>query len=137
MFPYLALVPENNVTDSFNMMIEEYPQSAMGVANYFEIKYIGRKLPNNTRRTPPFPVVWNMYKRIIDRQACTSSSVEGWHNAFGSPNITKTFEAGTITSECSLLEMGRMRRQRNSQAVPKRKERIFTIVANDSNRNLD
>ena len=57
----------------------------MGVAKYFEITYIGKMLPDNTRRTLPSHIrIWNMYMRIIYRQARTNNPVEGWHNAFGS-----------------------------------------------------
>ena len=63
--------------------MQEYPESAMTVTKYFEDNYIGKQLPNGSRRTPPFPIrVWNMHQRVIDRMPRTNNSVEGWHNAF-------------------------------------------------------
>ena len=72
----------------------DFPESAKGIAEYFEINYIGRKLPDQSRRVPPIPIrLWNMYERATSRSARTNNSVEGWHNAFSSgincshPNI--------------------------------------------------
>ena len=51
----------------------------------FEINYIGRRLPDQSRRTPPYPIrIWNMFVRVISRTARTNNAVEGWHNAFKS-----------------------------------------------------
>ena len=94
MLPSLAFVPEHDVIDSFTLLMADFPESAKGIAEYFEINYIGRKLPDQSRRVPPFPIrLWNMYERATSRSARTNNSVEGWHNAFSSgincshPNI--------------------------------------------------
>ena len=42
MLPYLAFVPEIDVIDCFNILLGEYPHSALGVAKYFEDTYIGK-----------------------------------------------------------------------------------------------
>ena len=146
MLPCLAFVPENDVIDSFNMIMEEYPQSAMGVAKYFENTYIGKKLPNNSRRTPPFPIrVWNMYMRIINRQARTNNSVEGWHNAFGSgishshpslPKLLKHLKREQSLQEAVYSKWEGGEHKEISKLSLKREERILTLVAAYSNRNL-
>ena len=96
MLPSLAFLPEHDVIDSFTLLMADFPESAKGIAEYFEINYIGRKLPDQSRRVPPFPIwLWNMYERATSRSAGTNNSVEGWHNAFSSgincshPNIGK------------------------------------------------
>ena len=61
MLPCLAFVPEVDVIDSSDQIMAEYPESAMGISKYFEVTYVGKKLPNNTRRMPPFPIrIWNI-----------------------------------------------------------------------------
>ena len=83
--PSLAFVPENEVCDCFTLLMGEFPQSAAELADYFEKNYIGRRLPDQTRRVPPFPMrVWNMHGRVLNKRARTNNSVEGWHNAFQS-----------------------------------------------------
>ena len=96
MLPSLAFVPESQVIHYFNLLMEEFPTFAIEIAEYFEDTYIGRLLPNHTRRKPPFPIrLWNLYIRVnleVDR---TNNSVEGWHNGFQSgiscahPSFTK------------------------------------------------
>ena len=73
MLACLAFVPEVDVIYSFDQIMAEYSESAMGRSKYFEVTYIGKKLPNNTRRTPLFPIrIWNMYMRVINRKARTN-----------------------------------------------------------------
>ena len=50
-----AFVVEHDV-DCFNIIMVISPQAAMEVAKYFEETYIGRRLPDLTRRIPPFPI---------------------------------------------------------------------------------
>ena len=67
MRPSLAFVPEHDVIDCFMILMADFPQSAMEVAEYFEETYIGRRLPDQTRRLPPFPVrFWSMYTRVLN-----------------------------------------------------------------------
>ena len=85
MLPSLAFVPENEVTDCFNLLMQNFPESAINVATYFETNYIGKKLADQTRRTPIYPIrIWNMYGRMNLRLSRTNNSVEGWHNAMKS-----------------------------------------------------
>ena len=82
MLPCLAFVPEIDVTDCFNILMQEYPQSDDG-SKYFEDNYIGKRLPNGFRKKPPFPIrVRNMHQRVMDRMPRSNNSIEGWHNAF-------------------------------------------------------
>ncbi|KAI6656654.1 hypothetical protein LOD99_11261 [Oopsacas minuta] len=125
MLPCLAFVPEIDVIDCFNILMHEYPQSGKTVAKYFEDNYIGKQLPNGSRRTPPFPIrVWNMHQRVMDRIPRTNNSVEGWHNAFshgiGDPHpdfikLFKNFAKRAITSRGNLCKVGR----RKSEAAVK------------------
>ena len=107
MLPCLAFVPEIDVIDCFNILIEEYTHSALSVAKYFEDTYIGKRLPDHSRRLPLYPIrMWNMHTRVINRMARTNNSVEGWHNAFNSGighrihlcQISKIHTERTITS---------------------------------------
>ena len=83
MLPSLAFVPEIDVIDCFNILMQNFPENAQSVANYFENNYIGRKLPNGSRRAPIYPIrLWNMFTRVCNHQARTNNYVEGWHNAF-------------------------------------------------------
>ena len=80
MLPSLAFVPEHEVVDCFNLLI--HPESARDVAIYFENTYTGKKVADQTRRIPQYPIrIWNMYQRISMKLAKTNNSVEGWHNA--------------------------------------------------------
>ncbi|KAI6646357.1 hypothetical protein LOD99_9228 [Oopsacas minuta] len=54
MLPCLAFVHEIDVIDCFNILMHEYPQSGKTVAKYFEDNYIGKQLPNCSRRNHLF-----------------------------------------------------------------------------------
>ena len=83
LLPSLAFVSENEVCDCFLILMGEFPQDALEVADYFETTYLGRRLPDQTRRTPPFPIRFgNMYARVLNHTSRTNNCVEGWHNAF-------------------------------------------------------
>ena len=144
MLPSLAFVPEIDVIDSFNILMQNFPENALSVANYFENTYIGRKLPNGSRRTPIYPIrLWNMFTRVGNHQARTNNNVEGWHNAFqtsvsGShPTIGKlltmlqreqTLQEVTVAK----WEAGEMKKV--PKKIQERNERIQTLVANYNNR---
>ena len=51
MLPSLAFVPEHDVIDCFIILMGQFPQFAMEVAEYFET-YIGIRLPDVARRIP-------------------------------------------------------------------------------------
>ena len=66
MIPSLAFVPEEDVVDCYNILMTDFPESALNVAVYFEETYIGKRLPDNSRRIPPFPIrMWNMLKEYV------------------------------------------------------------------------
>ena len=51
MLPSLAFVPEHEVVDCFNLLMQDFPESTSNVAKYFEKKYweeIGRPNAENT-----------------------------------------------------------------------------------------
>ena len=65
--------------------MEHFPEVAMDIAKYFENTYLGKVLPDQSRRTPMFPIrVWSLFSRIKSHLARTNNSVEGWHDAFAS-----------------------------------------------------
>ena len=62
MLTALAFIPEIDVIDCFIILMSQFPPIAMEIAEYFEINYIGRRLPDQSRRTPPYPIIiWNIY----------------------------------------------------------------------------
>ena len=85
MLAALAFVPECDLTVCFVILMAQFTPIAIEIAEYFEINYIARRLPDQSRRTPPYPIrIWNMFVRVISRNARTNNAVEGWHNAFKS-----------------------------------------------------
>ena len=85
MLPSLSLVPEYEVVYCFNLLMQDFTESATNVATYFENNYIGKKLADQTRRIPNYSMrIWNLYERMSTRLARTNYSVEGWHNAMKS-----------------------------------------------------
>ena len=76
MLPSLAFVPEEDVPDCFTILMTDFPESALNVAKYFEETYIGKRLPDQSRRVTPFPSrIWNMYQRVLQQLARTTNSV--------------------------------------------------------------
>ena len=143
MLPYLAFVPKIDVIDSFNILLGEYPHSALSVAKYFEDTYIGKRLPDHSRRIPPFPIrMWNMHTRVINRMARTNNSVEGWHNAFnsgiGNPHPTFVKLIKDIQREQSLQETKYAKWEggsnNTSKMIIERDKRIYNIVVDYENR---
>ena len=79
----LPFVPEQDVPDCFISLMVEFLEQAITVAKYFEETYIGKRLHDQSRRIPQFPIrIWSMYQRVKDYLAHTTNIVEGWHNAF-------------------------------------------------------
>ena len=77
MIPSLAFVPEEDVVDCYNILMTDFPESALNVAVYFEETYIGKRLPDNCRRIPPFPIrMWNMFERVREKLSRTNNAVE-------------------------------------------------------------
>ena len=122
----------------------DFPQSAMEVAEYFEETYIGRRLSDQTRRLPPFPVrFWSMYTRVLNQTVCTNNSVEGWHNAFQSglssphpsfPKLMKHFQREQAIQDVNVAkwESGNIHLQ--SKSTKERNERLLNLVLDYDNR---
>ena len=74
MLPRLSFIPEMDVIDSFNLLMQDFPQSAMILRKYIKDNYIGKRIPNGSRRIPMFPImVLKMYSRIaITKLALTT-----------------------------------------------------------------
>ena len=144
MLPSLAFVPENEVCDCFNILMGEFPQAAIELAEYFETNYLGRRLPDQTRKIPPFPMrYWNMHTRVLNQSARTNNSVEGWHNAFQSgisishPSFPKLVnylqrEQAVQDEKYAKWESGNMHQQ--SKSSKDRDERLFHLVMDYENR---
>ncbi|CAF1667822.1 unnamed protein product, partial [Didymodactylos carnosus] len=50
--------------------------------DYFEDNYIGRRICNNRRRVPRFPItLWSCFSRLDQQLPRTNNSSEGWHHA--------------------------------------------------------
>ena len=144
MLPRLAFVPESQVIHYFNLLMEEFPTFAIEIAEYFEDTYIGRLLPNHTRRKPPFPIrLWNLYTRVNLEVARTNNSVEGWQNGFQSgisyphPSFTKLLrylqlEQSLQEAMLTKWESGEVMIHSKQSIV--RSKRIITIVSDFANR---
>ena len=66
MLPSLAFVPEQDVIDCFTILMGDFPESGKEIAEYFELNYIGKRLADQSRQVPPFPIrIWNMHTRVI------------------------------------------------------------------------
>ena len=136
MLPSLAFVPEMDVIDSFNLLMQDFPED----------NYIGKRLPNGSRRIPMFPIIlWNMYSRVSNHQARTNNHVEGWHNAFQStiscshPSIGKLLTF--LQREQSLQEAILAKWEADAVIHPSklsqvRNERVESIVSNYHNREI-
>ena len=134
------------VIDSFNLLMQDFPESAMNIGKYFEDDYIGKRLPNGSRRIPMFPIsLWNMYSRVSNHQARTNNHVEGWHNAFQStiscshPSVGKllTFLQREQSLQEAILakwEAGEVIHPSKLSQV--RNERVESIVSNYHNREI-
>lgn len=86
----LSFVPEVDVIDSFNIIIEshfftENEDTLHSIIDYFEDTWIGRPTRNRRRRAPKFPIsMWNCFNAVIDDLPKTNNSIEGWHRHFSS-----------------------------------------------------
>ena len=47
MLPSLAFVPENDVINCFLILMADFQYSALDIAEYFEVNYLGQRLPEN------------------------------------------------------------------------------------------
>ena len=82
MRPALAFFPPAEITEAFEMLLEELPDEAMPVASYYENTYIGRR-QRRGRREPTFPhALWSVFDRVDEELPRTNNAVEGWHRRF-------------------------------------------------------
>ena len=122
----------------------DFPYSALYIAEYFEVNYLGQRLPDQSRRVPPFPIrIWNMHHRVTSKLARTNNAIEGWHNTFKSeinchhPGFLKLLSH--LQREQSLQEAILVKRDagecpKTSKLSAARNERILSLVANYDNR---
>ena len=70
MLPSLAFVPENDVFFCFLILMADFPDAAIEIAEYFELNYLGQRLFGQFQRVPPFPIrIWNMHHRLSSKLA--------------------------------------------------------------------
>ena len=146
MLPSLAFVPEEDVVDCYNILMTDFPESALNVAVYFEETYIGKRLPDNSRRIPPFPIrIWNIFERVREQLPRTNNAVEGWHNPLNSsigcshPSVLKLSKC--LQREQSLQEANLIKWEAGSTMVRSKKSierenRIQLLVADYVNRDI-
>ena len=144
MLPSLAFVPEQEVVNCFNNIMPDFPASALNVAKYFEDTYIGKLLPDQSRKLPQFPIrIWNMYERVQGELARTNNAVEGWHNAFQTSiacshsTTSKLFNAlqrEQSFQEATLVKWEAGQRKLASKKSMERNARIRTLVSDFANR---
>jgi len=85
MLPALAFVPQEDVIESFETLIESNYFSTneellTPLIDYFESNWIRRH-----RREPKFNIqIWNCFSLVEADLPQTNNSVEGWHNCFSS-----------------------------------------------------
>ena len=147
MIPSLAFVPEEDVVDCYNILMTDFPESALNVAVYFEETYIGKRLPDNSRRIPPFPIrMWNMFERVREKLSRTNNAVEGWHNALNSsigcshpsvPKLFKCFQREQSLQEAKLIKWEAGSTMVRSKKSIERENRIQLLVADYANRDIE
>ena len=143
MLPSLAFVPEEDFY-CFNILMADFPESALNVARYFEETYIGKRLLDKSSRVPQFPVrIWKMYERVRGELARTNNTVEGWHNAFPSsitcshPTLCILFnvlQREQSLQEATLVKWEAGVRKVQSKNSMERNARIHAIVSDYANR---
>lgn len=88
--PSLAYVPENEVINAYNNLLEttyftENDELLSPILNYFEETWIGCMDRRQKRRAPKFDIsIWNCYSLVSEDLPRTNNAVEGWHNCFTS-----------------------------------------------------
>lgn len=83
--PALAMVPPEDVANSFDLLAESMPENEkiVELLSYFEHTYIqGRRRVGRGRNFGPaiFPIeTWNHYQTAVDGISRTTNAAEGWH----------------------------------------------------------
>ena len=93
MLPALSFLPEEMVTASFDLVIEEWGELSVKhdiddattdkfdeLAMYFQATYVKGKQIGSQKRPPIFPIhLWNHQIEAAEGLARTTNAVEGWH----------------------------------------------------------
>ena len=149
MLAALALVPPNDVIDSFDTLVDYsrngYAQDLDDMLDYFEDNYIGRFRYNAPRRRPTFNIqTWNMFHRTGNELPRTNNAVEGWHRGFQShvtachPSFWKFIDI--MKQEEGIVQAGVLQNQGGHPPPSHRKRyannhaRILRIVDDYANR---
>lgn len=142
--PALSHVPVTDVSDAFDMLVEQMPanEKINDVVTYFEHTYIrGRRRPGRTATYGPaiFPVpLWNQHESAGEGVARTTNSVEGWHHSLQSIFMCQhptlwTFIDG-IHKDCQLSKAAYLQsttgvRQQGKKKYRDLRERVSRAVA--------
>lgn len=83
----LAMVPEEDVVETFELLRDDMPNIPQmdELLTYFGETYVSGIPARGRRRYQPpmFPInLWNHYKTVLEGRARTNNSSESWHNRF-------------------------------------------------------
>lgn len=81
----LAFVPEADIEQACEEVLENLPDRMVEFGDYFERTYVvGRRARGRRRGTAPRypPAWWNQYRAARERQPRTNNVTEAWHNRF-------------------------------------------------------
>ena len=131
--PAISHVPEEHVTEAFDLLIEDMPTDdrVNELVTYFEHTYIrGRRRPGRGENYGQaiFPVpLWNQYNSAGEGIARTTNSVEGWHHSLQSlfmcqhPNMW-TFLDG-LRRDCEINKAAYLQHATGAQHLGRKKYR--------------
>jgi hypothetical protein len=146
--PALALLPADEVIDTFEELKQQFPDKGKPVLQFFEETYIGEKnRASRPRKKPLFDVkLWNVHQSTVQGAHRTNNVIEGWNNRFASlvdcthPNIWKFLrllkrEQSMVDAELIQAETG-VRRPRRL-VTERQQKRIMNILDEQSTTNLN
>lgn len=150
----LAMIPEDDVGETFAMLREDMPDDIErldDVMTYVDETYIsGRPARGNQRRRLSlYPVnMWNQYDAVLHARAKTNNASESWHNRFQVLVGKKHPDLYTFLSETqkeqsdveiSIIEsnLGRCVREAPSRKWRECQTRLQNIVAEYQDRKAD
>ncbi|CAM4793866.1 unnamed protein product [Rotaria magnacalcarata] len=85
------------------------PDSIGDFVDYYEDHFIGRRVRNQRRRAPRFPIaIWNCISRLDQQLSRTNNSNEGWHRAIRhsvrqNPSIYESIKDLQMKQHASLI----------------------------------
>lgn len=152
MLPALAFVPQEDVIESFETLIETNYFSTneellTPLIDYFESNWIGR-LQRRHRREPKFNIqIWNCFSLVEADLPQTNNSVEGWHNCFSSmlnssihPSIWKFITALQKEERVNRLKVEQLVAGNQPPSKKKyndRAKKLKNICSDYNNRSID